>query len=502
MSYVIGIDLGTSSLKGLVVNKQGNVLLQAVRSYSLSHPELGYSEQNPKEWLKAIDEVLTELMNKMPELANELEGISFSGQMHSLVLLDEDQIPLRDAILWNDVRTTKQCEYITEVLGDSLLEKTKNIALEGFTLPKILWVMENEPTIWSKVEKLLLPKDYLVYHLTGNLYSEYSDASGTLLLNLATGQWDQEILATFKIEESKLPELLESTASGGTLTSELKEKFGFKNEVQIFLGGADNACAALASGIIDKKRGMASIGTSGVFLSYEGASLKNYQGQLHFFNHVLANTYYSMGVTLAAGQSLTWLKETLGEQYSFEELLALASKSPIGAKGLLFSPFIMGERTPYVDSKIRGSFLGIDASHDFSDFCRAVVEGITMSLRESQLILEKEATHCFEEIISVGGGAKSDLWLQIQADVFRTKIKTLKVEQGPGYGAAMIAALGLAWFETPEDCVASFVSYDREFLPIENNVTYYDKLFSIYNKVYLKTKEISHELLELQLLNK
>lgn len=501
MSYVIGIDLGTSSLKGLVVNKEGDVVLQATRGYSLSHPKLGYSEQNPEHWIKAVDEVLVELIEKMPELSTELEGISFSGQMHSLVLLDGQKKVLRDAILWNDVRTTKQCEYITRVLGDSLIDKTKNIALEGFTLPKILWVMEHEPDIWAKVETLFLPKDYLVYHLTGNLNCEYSDAAGTLLLNLEENDWDKDILETFKIDESKLPSLIESTKSVGTLRADLKEKYSIKSDVHVFLGGADNACAALASGIIDEKRGMASIGTSGVFLSYEGKTLKNYQGQLHYFNHVLSGSYYSMGVTLAAGQSLTWLKETLGNQYDFSELLELAAKSSVGSKGLLFTPFIMGERTPYVDSKIRGSFLGLDASHEFPDFCRAVVEGITMSLKESQLIIEKNTSRHFEEIISVGGGAKSDLWLQIQADVFGTKIRTLKVEQGPGFGAAMCAALGLGWFETPESCVGTFVSYDREFLPIEKNVVFYDKLFNIYKKVYLNTKEISHELLELQMLD-
>ena len=498
MSYVIGIDLGTSSLKGLVVDKKGKVLDQETRNYPLSHPKTGHSEQNPQYWVEALEEVLKELISRNEKLKQELEGISFSGQMHSLVLLGEDDRPLRDAILWNDVRTTEECRIISEKLGTSLIEKTKNIALEGFTLPKILWVQEHEPDIWAKTKILMLPKDYLGFYLTGQTTCEYSDASGTLMLNLENKEWDQDILDMFAIEKEKLPKLCESTEEIGLIKTEILDILGIARDIKVFSGGADNACGALATGIVDETRGMSSIGTSGVFLSYEGNKVSDYKGKLHYFNHVLPDIYYSMGVTLAAGQSLTWFKDIFCTGLSFDAITEMASKSNIGSNGLLFSPFIMGERTPYVDANIRASFIGMSASHELKDFSRAVIEGITMSLKESQLIMEQTTSRHFKEIISVGGGAKSDFWMQVQADIFNAKMRTLKVEQGPGFGAAMIAALGLNWYSSPKECVDTFVSYEKEFYPIQENVQRYEELFKLYKKIYQSTQELSHELINFQ----
>ncbi|MGX6978891.1 xylulokinase [Vagococcus elongatus] len=494
MSYVLGVDLGTSSLKGLVVNKNGEVLFQSSSDYKLYHPQKGHSEQKPRDWIMALENVLKDLIVKCPDLKENLEGLSISGQMHSLVLLDQKGDVLRDAILWNDVRTTKQCQEISERLGDSLLSKTKNIALEGFTLPKILWVMEHEPEIWGKVGTVLLPKDYLSYYLTGKRCTEYSDAAGTLMLNVTEKEWDSDILSEFNISSNQLPELIDSFGEVGTIQQSLLAKFGFKNSVKVFAGGADNACASFGAGIISEDRAMCSIGTSGVFLSYEGVEEKDYHGKLHFFNHVMPKSYYSMGVTLAAGQSLSWFKEIFGGERTFEEILDEAAQSVPGANGLLFVPFIMGERTPYIDGKIRGSFVGIDASHKFSDFARAVIEGITFSLKESQKLMMENTAKIFKEIVSVGGGAKSDLWMQIQADVFETNVRSLKVEQGPGLGAAMIAAMGLEWFNNVETCVATFVTYDQEFYPDNDNVSEYKKYYDIYKMIYSSTRDISYKL--------
>lgn len=283
MSYVLGIDLGTSSLKGVVMTKIGTEVASATSSYPLLVPEKGYSEQDPLEWITAFRSVIQELLSKWPDLKGELEGISFSGQMHSLVLLDQTGNPLRNAILWNDVRTTEQCDQIAAEMGSELISLTKNRALEGFTLPKVLWVQKHQPEIWRETKHLLLPKDFLGYYLTGNFQMDYSDAAGTLLLDVAEQTWSEPILTKFGIEVGILPELIAGADLRGMMKPELLAEFGFTKPIKIFGGGADNACAALAAGIVTPELGLASIGTSGVFLSCEPDGNVDYQGKLHFF---------------------------------------------------------------------------------------------------------------------------------------------------------------------------------------------------------------------------
>lgn len=494
MSYVVGIDLGTSSLKGLVVNEKGEVIASAVGDYPLLHPKAGYSEQNPQEWIEACEKVLFELKETVVDFTEELAGISFSGQMHSLVVLDEQDEVLRPSILWNDVRTMKQCQEIMASFGEEMLTLTKNIALEGFTLPKILWLQQNEPEVWQQVRHILLPKDYLGFYLTGTKHMDYSDAAGTLLLDEAKKTWATPILEKFAIPDNYLPELIESSGKTGILHQEIKEKFGFSQEVQVFAGGADNACGALGAGIFDAKTAMASIGTSGVFLSLEESAQPNYQGKLHLFNHALKDQLYSMGVTLAAGHSLTWFKETFAPEQSFDELLAGLQEIAPGAEGLLFTPYIVGERTPHVDGKIRGSFIGIDTNHTLNHFARAVLEGITFSLKDSQVLMEEVAGKSFKRIVSVGGGAKNPDWLQMQADIFNAEILCLTAEQGPGLGAAMLAAVGLGWYDSLSDCGKQFIGYQPAVQPIAENVARYKDLYEIYREIYPATKKICHEL--------
>lgn len=494
MNYVLGLDLGTSSLKGLLVNQLGEVVLTCTADYPLETPHVGFSEQNPNDWINALDKIMFEMVEKLPDIKEKLEGISFSGQMHSLVLIDKLGQVLRPAILWNDVRTTRECEKITEKLGDSLLAITKNIALEGFTLPKILWVQENEPEIWQRSYQFMLPKDYLAFYLTGNVKMDYSDAAGTLLLDVEQKKWSKLIMKAFNLSSEFMPELVESAGFRGHLLSDLKEKFGFVNEIKIFGGGADNACAALGAGIVSEDIGLCSIGTSGVFLSVEQNSNKSYQGKLHLFNHAIENLNYSMGVTLAAGNSLSWFKETFAKEQTFKELLIDIEKVSAGSDGLLFSPYIVGERTPHVDSQIRGSFIGIDTHHEIKHFARSVLEGITFSLKDSQNLMEIIAGKKFSKIVSVGGGAKNEAWLQMQADIFNCPIVNLTVEQGPGLGACMLAAMGCGWFDTVESCVEVFVSYKSTIQPIAENVEAYHKIYQMYQQVYPATKNICHQL--------
>ncbi|MGX2944828.1 xylulokinase [Enterococcus alishanensis] len=489
MEYVLGIDLGTSSLKGIVMNQEGSVEETASTNYVTFHPQSGFSEQDPKVWIEAFHEVLTELLAKKPALKENLVGISFSGQMHSLVVLDEQNQVLRNAILWNDVRTTEQTQKITEYFGDELLKITKNIALEGFTLPKILWIQEHEPDVWLKVRHLLLPKDYLNYHLTDKMTTDYSDAAGTLLLDMQKKEWSTEILKEFNIPREYLPDLKESNDQTGILNHEIKQKYGFEREIKVFAGGADNACGAAASGIFDEEMAMLSIGTSGVFLSFEKNVTSDYNGKLHLFSHVFKNGYYSMGVTLAAGDSLSWYKNTFAIDSTFDELI---SEIPTSSEGLYFTPYISGERTPYADSKIRGSFIGIDTRHQRGHFTRAVLEGIVYSLKDIQVLMRNVSKKSFTKIVSVGGGAKSSSWLQIQADILNIPIVCLKTEMGPGFGAAMIAAVGIGWYDSIIDCGEKIIEYTEPIYPIEENVKRYKKLYSIYQQIYPATRSICH----------
>lgn len=494
MSYVLGLDLGTSGLKGILVNKEGTVVDEASFDYPLLTPARGYSEQEPKEWYRAAKKVIQTIIQTTPDAAENLEGISFSGQMHSLVLLDEEDEVIRPAILWNDVRTTEQCQQITNALGEELLQITKNKALEGFTLPKLLWVKENEPENWEKVAQFLLPKDYLGFCLTGNKQMEYSDAAGTLALDIEKREWSERIFSTFNINQSIAPKLVQSHEQIGVISKDVASELGLKTEVPVFSGGADNPCAAVGAGIVNPEQGMASIGTSGVFLSYEETGEKEYGGYLHYFNHVIPDGFYTMGVTLAAGSSLEWFKRTFAPDESFEMLLSGVNQIAPGSNGLFFAPYISGERTPYTDSRIRGTFLGMDITHTRDHFARAVLEGITFSLRDSLELMLAHSENEFTQIVSVGGGAKNPDWLQMQADIFNTPVVTLETEQGPAVGAAMIAAVGVKWYNDFESCSEVFVKYKEEVTPNPDNVRAYEKIYAHYQEIYPTIKEWNHNI--------
>ncbi|MFP7169292.1 xylulokinase [Terribacillus sp. 7520-G] len=494
MKYVLGIDLGTSAVKILLLNKAGEVCLEETRAYPLIQEKSGFSEQDPEEWIHQTIDALQSLSRKFEGNIEDIEGISFSGQMHGLVLLDEKGNVLRHAILWNDTRTTGQCKEIHDRVGkEKLLSVTKNSALEGFTLPKLLWVKENEPESFSKASTFLLPKDYVRYRMTGHIATEYSDAAGTLLLSISEKTWSGEICEILGIPPSLCPPLVESHECVGTLTSAFAAASGLSPSTPVFAGGADNACGAIGSGILKEGDSLCSIGTSGVILSYEDNGELDFGGRVHYFNHGKKDAFYTMGVTLSAGYSLHWFKDVFAKDQDFESLLDGIDKVPIGSNGLIFTPYLSGERTPFADSIIRGSFIGMDAAHSIKDFVRAVLEGITFSLHESIQIF-RENGKVINTIVSIGGGAKNDTWLQMQADIFDATIVRLKSEQGPGVGAAMLAAVGAGWFSTLEECADVFTGKMKEFKPIAANVQRYKKLFRVYQEVYVSTKGLNQQL--------
>ena len=496
MAYVLGIDLGTSAVKVTAVNRAGQIVAQSSQEYAISNPQAGYSEQNPEDWVQKTTLAIQNLAAVEHLDLSKVEGISYSGQMHGLVLMDKNYRVLRPAILWNDTRTTAQCEEITGKLRGDFLKITRNRPLEGFTLPKILWVKENEPEIFAQTEVFLLPKDYVRFRMTGKIGMEYSDAAGTVWLDEIHKTWSKEIADKLALPLEICPPLLESTAVVGNITVAYSAISGLPAETKVIAGAADNAAGAIGAGIISEDKILSSIGTSGVVLAYEKDRKTDYAGRLHFFNHAIPDSYYSMGVTLAAGYSLSWFKQTFAGQQKFTDLVEDAKKSPIGAKGLLFTPYIVGERTPYADAQIRGSFIGMDSRQQLHDFTRAVIEGITFSFRDLLSIYRSEGKH-FVTAVATGGGAKSALWMQIQADVFNMNVVSLENEQGPGLGAAMLAAVGVGWFKDLAECSETFVKYGKVYRPKANNVAKYDQIYRIYQQAYSATRPMTGDLLKL-----
>jgi xylulokinase len=494
MKYVIGIDLGTSAVKAILVDRGGIVLHSLSKSYPLIQEKSGYSEQEPEQWVLKTKEVLREIIKHFDGNVDDIEGVSFSGQMHGLVLVDRDLKVLRNAILWNDTRTNNQCQEINRVFGEEkLLEITKNKALEGFTLPKLLWVKEQEQEIFNKTHVFLLPKDYLRFRMTGTIQTDFSDAAGTLLLDVENKQWSHEICEVFGLNPEICPPLVESHDYCDNVTPEFAKETGLSTLTKVFAGGADNACGAIGAGILSEGKILCSIGTSGVILSHEESKQREYHGKVHYFNHGKEDAYYSMGVTLSAGYSLSWFQQVFAEEDSIDSLLDGIESLPPGANGLLFTPYLLGERTPYADANIRGSFIGMDSFHTKKHFARAILEGITFSLKESLDILRDSNTNR-DTIISIGGGAKNSTWLQMQADIFEAKIVKLSSEQGPALGATILAAYGCGWYSSLQECSRVFISYEKSYHPNPVDVEKYQTLYDIYKTVYGQTKVLNERL--------
>ncbi|GAK48555.1 xylulokinase [Secundilactobacillus oryzae JCM 18671] len=493
--YVLGVDLGTSAVKVSAMNRAGEIVAQQSFDYPLSQLHPGYSEQNPEDWVSGTTVAIVRLILNDKIKPEEIQGISFSGQMHGLVLLDDNNQVLRPAILWNDTRTTKQREEIEAKLGDRFVEITKNRPLEGFTLPKLLWVKENEPAIWEQAKTFLLPKDYVRYRMTGQLAMDYSDATGTVLLDVKKGDWSKEICDALDIPVELCPPLIQSIDLAGQISKSYALFSGLTTDTKVFGGGADNAAGAVGAGILSPNMVLSSIGTSGVVLKYEDNPDVDYHGVLQFEDHAIPDSYYSMGVTLAAGYSLSWFKRTFAADESFNDMVDSAGESTVGANGLLFAPYIVGERAPYADAEVRGSFIGVDGTHQRHDFVRSVLEGIIFSFKDIMTIYD-ENHNDFDTVVAIGGGAKNPLWLQIQADIFNKKVVSLENEQGPGMGAAMMAAVGLGWFKDFQEAADKFVHFGKAYMPIPENAERYKQVYKVYKQIYKHTSDMSHELLE------
>ena len=480
MNLYIGIDLGTSSLKGLLVNRKGDIIRSSSREYNVEYPHNGWSQQDPEDWLKAMNAVLTELSEGHRD---DIKGISFGGQMHGLVILDENDEVIRPCILWNDGRTEKETEYLNTVIGkERLSQLTGNIAFAGFTAPKILWVRENEPDNFRRLKKIMLPKDYLAYRLTGVFSTDYSDASGTLLLDVEHKCWSKKMLEICSIKEEMLPKLYESYEVTGCV----KREYGLPNCI-VTAGAGDNAAAAIGTGTIHNGDCNISLGTSGtVFISQDKYSVDD-KNALHSFAHANGR-YHLMGCILSAASCRRWWLEDIlnTNDYNCDEI----DIEKTGNGNVLFLPYLMGERSPHNDTKIRGAFINLSADTTKAEMSKAVMEGVTFALKDCMEVAANNGLDIRQTNLC-GGGARSVAWRQICADILNMPVNLLLTEQGPGYGAALLVMVGNSEYDSLEEAVSNTVKVKTTVYPDRKNADLYKKKYSAFKKLYplLKTIE-------------
>lgn len=480
MYKYLGIDIGTTAIKALVVSENGELLDSYSKSLKMEVPKPGWAEQDPEMWWEGAYEILKKVSKK-----HQINAIGFSGQMHSLVTLDKDYKVIRPAILWCDQRTTLQCKEATEVFAGekNVISRLGNPILEGFTFPKILWIKENESENFKKINKILLPKDYIIFKLTGNIGIDYSDASGTACFNVIMNSWDKEIFDKFDIDMKILPELYSSYAIRGELKGSLKRELGWK-EVKVVSGGADNAAAAFGIGISGIGESMVSIGTSGTVLTITDKKEPDLDGKIHYFKHVIEDRYYYMGVMLSSAHSLNWVKENFFPNMNWIEIEKRINQSKPGSNGIVFLPYLNGERTPHRDPNARGVFFGISSLNNENDILRATMEGITFGLRDSYELIREKTT--IKDMRIVGGGAKNKTWAKMVATNFKMPVKVPEIDEGGAYGAAMLAALGDS--QKVED-VLKWRKFREIIEPDYNAICVYDDIYNIYKNLYVSLKQ-------------
>ncbi len=484
MTY-IGIDLGTSSVKLLLMAGDGTILKIVSREYPLSFPQAGWSEQNPEDWLRETLTGIDELLDGQDK--SLVAGIGFGGQMHGLVILDENDEVIRPAILWNDGRTTAECEYLNGVIGKKKLsEMTANIAFAGFTVPKILWVKNNEPENFAKIRKIMLPKDYLVYKLTGVYSTDVSDASGMLLLDVKNRCWSEEMCRICGITSDMLPRLYESADEIGTLKAEMASKLGLSADVKVVAGAGDNAAAAIATGTVGDGKCNISLGTSGtIFISSKKFSVDE-NNALHSFCDANGE-YHLMGCMLSAAScNKWWMYEILcTKNYKEEE----AKIEKLGENRVFYLPYLMGERSPLNDVDARAAFIGMSMDTTRTDMTLAVLEGVAFALRDSFEVARSLGIN-IEKTKICGGGAKSAVWKKIVANVLGITVEVPEIEEGPSMGGAMMAAVACGEYESVEACAEKIVRVKETIIPDAELTNKYNERYNTFRQIYPALKDI------------
>ena len=495
MSF-LGIDVGTGGTRALVIDDTGRVIASATEEHQpFASPQTGWAEQHPDDWWRACRLAIRAALEHGKLAGDQIDCVGFSGQMHGAVMLDDQARVVRPALIWCDVRTDKQCRDLTAKIGaDRLIQLTCNPALANFTLTKCLWVRENEPENWKRVRSIMLPKDYVRLQLTGERATDMADASGTLLLDVTHRRWSKEMLELTGIDASLLPKLYESPDVCGVVSTAGAAAPGLRVGTPVVAGAGDQAAGSTGIGVVSPGAVSATIGTSGVVLAATDAPSLDPGGRMHTFCHAIPGRWLVMGVTQAAGLSLRWFRDQFGikadgKMESYDALMSEAQKAAAGSDGLLWAPYLMGERTPHLDPQARGALIGLTASHTRAHVVRAILEGVTFSLRDT-FTLFQGINVPVHTIRLGGGGARSALWRQIQADVYGQRVETVEAEEGAAYGAALLAGVGAKAWPSVDSACKAVVRVAGSVSPNSEDTVTMQKSYAAYRRIYPATKSI------------
>lgn len=499
MRYILGVDLGTSGTKTVLFDEQGAAVASASREYPMYQPQNGWAEQDPDDWWRAARDTTREVIEKSGVSASKICGLGISGQMHGLVMTDGEGNVLRRAILWCDGRTGAECEELTRRVGkDRLIAISANPALTGFTAGKILWVQKHEPELWAKVRHVMLPKDYVRFRLTGEYASEMSDASGTNLLDVPKRRWSEEIASALDLPMDLLPPLFEASEAVGRITAKAAAETGLCEGMPVAGGAADNMAGAIGTGVAMAGKAFTTIGTSGVVYAHSDTVQIDPAGRVHTFCSAVPGAYTVMSCTLAAGLSLKWYRDTFcqaeiqtASEMGTDPYVLMneqAAKSPIGANRLIFLPYLMGERSPLLDSNARGAFLGLSAMHTRRDLLRAVMEGVIYSQRQNLDVL-RGMNVVPQTMLACGGGAKSPFWRQMMADVFGMPVATVQNTEGPALGAAILAGTAAGLYSDVPTACAKMISEAEPLKPDAARSAQYEPFYRLYTSLYPQLAE-------------
>jgi xylulokinase len=507
-NYLLGIDIGTTGTRSLVINEDGSIIGSAVKEYPLYTPKPGWAEQEPEDWYDATIQTIKEVLEKNEIKGSDIKAIGLSGQMHGSVFLDKNNEVIRPAILWCDQRTEPQCQEIYNIFGyENFIKLSYNKALPGFTSPKILWLRENESENYKKVYKILLPKDYVRFMISGVYATEVSDAAGMLLMDIKNRVWSNEILNGLEIDKNFLAELYESYEISSRVNEKTAKLTGLLAGTPIAGGGGDNAAGNVGSGIIRQGIISDSIGTSGVVFAHSDSPVYDPEGRLHSFCHAVPGKWHLMGVTLSAAGSQKWYYDTFGPSKSimqerpdlkkYKLLDAQAEKVSAGSNGLIFLPYLSGERSPHGDAYARGVFFGISYVHGQDHFVRSIMEGVAFSQLDCLNLMRSLGINS-DKIVLIGGGSRSKIWREIICDIFETPLITLKNEEGPAFGAALLGGVGCGLYKSVEEAVEKTVRQADEIKPNSGNFPIYRKTYDIYRSLYKDLKDDFKKLYEVQ----
>ncbi len=493
MTVLVGLDVGTTGAKAILIDAGGRALAAVTTEYPLLTPRAGWTEQDPTDWWKGSVASIRGALDQASVTGKTVAAIGLTGQMHGLVALDGNGGVLRPAILWNDQRTAEECAWITGHIGaDRVLELTGNPILTGFTAPKIIWMRRHEPERYARIRHILLPKDYIRYRLTGEMASDVADASGTSLFDVRNRRWSNEMLSRLDVPSSWLPPVAESTEGTGAVTKEAGDATGLRPGTPVVAGAGDQAAQAVGTGIVEPGLVSATIGTSGVVFAHIEEPEFDALGRLHTFCHAVPGRWHVMGVMLSAGGSLRWLRGNLrGDSYS--QMTAEAAAAPPGAEGLIFLPYLTGERTPHADPHARGAFVGLTLRHGRGHLIRAVMEGVAFGLRDALEIIRGMGIPVTQVRVS-GGGARSGLWRQILADIFALDVVTVTATEGAAFGAALLAGVGTGLYPSVEAACHATIETAEHVAADPDRAAAYDRYYRVYADLFLSLKPSLHAL--------